>query len=109
MQSAKTVVAGLIIGGAGAAIRVIGDVIFTATGATTGPVVDYGALMGTASIVLFGLAGILIAAGVVTGLYGVLQSDEDEERGEEREDARSSGSRTAPSSQQGRPRNRRRS
>lgn len=101
MRPGKTIAAGLIVMGAGVAVERIGDLIFSTTGATAGPLVNYAALMSTARLVLLGVGGAAVVVGVIGGLYAAVHARSGE--------ATSSQSQTPPSSQQDHPRNRQRS
>ncbi|MDY6770031.1 MAG: hypothetical protein SVU88_03590, partial [Candidatus Nanohaloarchaea archaeon] len=68
----RALVAGGIVAGAGFALQQIGNAIFSATGTTAGPVVNYGALIGAASIALYGIGGLLAVYGLLKGGYSLV-------------------------------------
>lgn len=69
MGAFRTIVAGGIVAGAGAALRFISDLIFSWFEETSGPFVDYATLMELGSTVLIGLGAVIAAVGVVQLLY----------------------------------------
>lgn len=67
MGALKEIVAGGIVAGAGVALTIIGDIIFSTFGATDGPVVDYRVLIEMGSLGLIGLGGLIAAVGLLHG------------------------------------------
>lgn len=91
MGAFRTIIAGGIVAGAGAALRFISGIIFSTFGETSGPYVDYTTLMELGSTVLIGLGAIIVAVGVVQLLYSAWERRERAaraDRGGERRDGR---------------------
>ncbi len=97
MGSVKKVAAGAIIGGGGFALQRIGELIFSATGETAGPHINYATLITLSSSALMVLGGILALYGVLEGAYALWKRRKEES-------SRSSPSGTPPSSRKDRPR-----
>lgn len=104
MGAGKKIAAGAVLGGGGFLLRVIGNTILGATGASQGPYLDYAFLVNGAGWLLMALGGLVAGIGVLTGLYHLLSGGEERPRRRGRRSGRPAEEDAEPRQQRRHPR-----